>query len=73
MLNIIFKGEALRILLTNSSVATFEEKEKKKAVDGQRLSTQFKRKFAITNKTERKEVRAPETKLKGRKRHKTSP
>ena len=32
-----------------------------------------RRKIANTNKTQRKEVRAPETKLKGRKGHNTSP
>ena len=46
----------LRILRTKPSEATFEEsiiQIKKKTLDGQRLPTQFERKIAVKNKTER--------------------
>ena len=46
----------LRILRTNPSEATFEEsiiQIKKKTLDGQRLLTQFERKIAVKNKTQR--------------------
>ena len=45
----------LRILRTNPSEATFEEIiiQIKKTLDGQRLPTQFERKIAVKNKTQR--------------------